>query len=214
EADEGFMADAGQIAGVSGYLADSGDPLIDKYWSTLYGGINRANLLLENIEDADVNEDKKKIIWGEATFLRAYFYYMLVQSFGQVPLVLVSPKTPNAQAVQKEKSSVRDIYDFVYAEMVKSAELVEDIASVGHGGRVTKSAVWGMLAKVSLSMAGRPLNDYPKYEAAKQWAERVISLGTHELNTDFRKIFINYAEDKYDIGESIWEVEFWGNNQE
>src|SRR5690606_40790344 len=34
----------------------------------------------------------------------------------------------------------------------------------------------------------------------------------HELNTDFRQVFINYAQDRYDIKESIFEVEYWGNN--
>jgi hypothetical protein len=33
----------------------------------------------------------------------------------------------------------------------------------------------------------------------------------HSLNPSFSQVFINYAQDKYDIKESIWEVEYWGN---
>lgn len=212
EADEGFMSDAGQLAGVSGYLASAGDPLIVKYWSTLYSGINDANLLLEHVDAAEVKKETKDIIKGQAMFLRAYYYYMLVKAFGNVPLILVSAKSPNAEEVQLPKSTVKEVYDFIYSEMVTSADLVENISKVGHGGKVTKSAVWGILARVSLNMAGRPLGDVSKYAEARKWAEKVISTGSHELNTDFRKIFINYAQDKYDIKESIWEVEFWGNN--
>ena len=35
--------------------------------------------------------------------------------------------------------------------------------------------------------------------------------GIHALNPDYAQVFINYAQDKYDIKESILEVEFWGN---
>ena len=38
-----------------------------------------------------------------------------------------------------------------------------------------------------------------------------MGLGFHELNPDFQQIFKNYAQDLYDIKESIWEVEFYGN---
>lgn len=212
EADEGFMSDAGQLAGVSGYLASAGDPIIARYWSTLYAGINNANLLLEHIDAADVNQSTKDIIKGQTMFLRAYYYYMLVKAYGSVPLILVSAKSPNADEVQIPKSSVKEIYDFIYSEMVASANLVEDMAKIGNGGKVTKSAVWGILARVALSMAGKPLSNHVMYTEAKSWAGKVIATGYHEVNTDFRKVFINYAQNKYDTRESIWEVEFWGNN--
>ena len=36
-------------------------------------------------------------------------------------------------------------------------------------------------------------------------------LNYHQLNSSYQQVFINYAQDKYDLKESIWEVEFWGN---
>src|SRR5690606_16235859 len=38
-----------------------------------------------------------------------------------------------------------------------------------------------------------------------------VSAG-HALNPDYSDIFIKYARDEYDIRESLWEVEFWGNS--
>src|SRR5690606_14796747 len=80
---------------------------------------------------------------------------------------------------------------------------------IGHSGRVSKSAVQGVLARVCLYMAGYPLMDVDKYHDARYWAAEVMK-SSHALNPDYKQIFINYARDEYDIGESIWEVEFWG----
>jgi hypothetical protein len=62
-------------------------------------------------------------------------------------------------------------------------------------------------------MAGEPLKETARYQEAKSWAKKVIddALAGHALNPSFPQIFINMASDKYDIKESIWEAEFYGN---
>src|SRR5690606_40095983 len=82
---------------------------------------------------------------------------------------------------------------------------------VGFGGRVNKSAVAGILARVYLYWAGEPIKDVSKYQNAKDWAYAVISSAEHELNPSFDDVFRRLAADEYDIKESIWEVEFFGN---
>src|SRR5690606_961845 len=79
------------------------------------------------------------------------------------------------------------------------------------GGRVCKSTVWGMMARVCLYMAGNPVNETSRYADARRWAKMVMDVGHHELNPSFSQVFINYAQNVYDTKESIWEVEFWGN---
>lgn len=71
----------------------------------------------------------------------------------------------------------------------------------------------GILARVCLYMAGEPVNDITKYKDARYWCKKVMedTEFKHELNPDYRQVFINLAQDKYDTKESIWEVEFWGN---
>src|SRR5690606_4943192 len=77
--------------------------------------------------------------------------------------------------------------------------------------RVSKSAIWGVLARTCLYVAGNPINDVSRYEEARDWAKKVMDTGVHRLNTSFPQVFINHVRDIYDIEESIWEVEFWGN---
>ena len=57
------------------------DSKILTYWRNLYDGINRANLLLANIDKAkDLTAEKKDNIYAQALFLRGYFHFMLVVS--------------------------------------------------------------------------------------------------------------------------------------
>jgi hypothetical protein len=212
EADEGFMGNAGLLTSVAGYSVSSGDTYIRDYWQAFYTGIFRANLLLEHIDQSEVSENIKNKIKGEALFLRGYYYFMLVRAFGDVPLILVTAKSPSVEDTQIPRTNYKKVYEQILLDMETAAGMVSDIASIGHGGRVSKSAVWGILARVNLAMAGRPLNDKSRFQEAKKCAEKVIDLGYHELNKDFRQVFINYAQDKYDPKETIWEVEFWGNN--
>lgn len=66
--------------------------------------------------------------------------------------------------------------------------------------------------RVCLYMAGNPVNEPGMYVRAKEFAAKVIDTGFHALNPSYQQVFINYIQDKYDIRESIFEVEFYGNN--
>src|SRR5690606_34156963 len=85
------------------------------------------------------------------------------------------------------------------------------ISAYTFSGRITKTAVQGILARVCLKMAGYPLNDVAKWQEARYWSSKVIESGEHRLNPNYAQIFKNHTQDIYDTGENIWEVEFAGN---
>lgn len=212
ETDEGFCSNASELTGVAGFNAASTDPKVLSYWQTLYVGINKANQLLANIDKPVMDEVRRDRIRGEALFLRAYYYFMLVSKFDGVPLVLKTAPSASAQDLQIPRTPAKDVYAQILKDMEEASLLVDDIKNLNFGGKVSKTAVWGMMARVCLHMAGYPVNDVSKFAEAKKWSEKVIDDGTHSLNPSFEQVFINYAQDKYDIKESILEIEFWGNN--
>lgn len=212
EADEGFNFATNELATVGGYNVSANDIKIEAFWKELYTGISKANLLLANIQKPEMDEAKRTVIAGETLFLRAYFYFMLVQHFGDVPLVLTPTESASASGTQLPRTPAKQVYEQILADMEQAAAAVGDIQQVGHGGKISKSAVWGILARVNLAMAGYPLNEKEHFADAKAWAQKVIETGAHELNKSYEAVFINYASDVYDYKESIWEVEFWGNN--
>jgi hypothetical protein len=208
EADEGFYA-VSTFNGPQIYNHSTADPYVTTLWQLLYSGINRANVLIENINKPVMDENARKVILGQAKFLRAYYYFLLVSNWGDVPLVMTATASANNTSIAR--SPAVDVYNTIITEMTAAEGMVDAAAKVGFGGRVNRSAIDGILARVCLYMAGNPVRDISKYKEAQAWSLKVINSGEHTLNPSYQQIFINYAQDLYDIKESIWEVEFWGN---
>lgn len=212
DGDDGFYNVVNTLTGVQIYDVAATDTKVGDFWKTLYSGIHRANLLLANLDRSEaIPVETKDHVRGEALFLRSYFYFLLVSNFGGVPYL-----TETTQDVNIPRTPAREVYENIIADMELAETLVLPIRRIGHGGRVSKSAVRGILARVNLFMAGYPVKDETRYKEARKWAKMVMDdqEANHQLNPDFKQIFINYAADKYDIGESIWEVEFYGNHRD
>ncbi|PST83698.1 RagB/SusD family nutrient uptake outer membrane protein [Pedobacter yulinensis] len=209
EGDDGYYRKGPDRNIVGQFLYNASVPAISHLWESLYSGINLANLMLERIDGADMPAAKREVARGEAHFLRAYYYFILVSNWGDVPLKLTSTTSPLNNEIAR--SPAREVYAQIVKDMETAYGLVPTATTVGFGGRVNKSAVAGILARVYLYWAGAPLNDASKYQNARDWALKVIDSQEHSLNSSYQQVFINYAADKYDIRESIWEVEFYGN---
>lgn len=193
------------------YDCQSSTKIYSDCWTTLYKGVNSANLLLSNIDKSSVADSIKNPIKGEVLFLRGFYYFQLVSHYGDVPLILrpstevTNPNYPRTPSVQ--------VYNQIVADMKSAETLVKDITATSVPSHVSKTAVQGILARVYLKMAGHPLSlGLPMYDSAKTWAMKVVSSGVHSLNPDYKQIFINLSQDRYDYRESMWEVEFYGNN--
>lgn len=211
-ADEGYMNRATLTTGPWNYFYSTADQYNAAYWANLYNGINRANVLLANLDkNPTIPQEKRDVIRGETLFLRGFFYFMLVQYYGGVPIR--TEPTMSVEDVDIPKATVRAVYDQILADMTQAEPLVPGIQTLGFGGAISKSAVRGLLARVNLTMAGSPLKDVSRYPEAKKWAKMIIddAAAAHALNPSYPQIFKNLASDKYDIKESIWEIEFWGN---
>ena len=175
-------------------------------WTNMYAGIERANLLLENIDKANAAQATKDVIRGEALFLRAYYHFVLVSYWGDVPLKLSSTKS--VTDVSLPRTAQKDVYDQIIKDMTTAEGLVQPITFWNNTGRVSKTAVEGILARVCLYAAGR-LHNPSYYPQSLAWSQKVISSGVHSLNKDYKQIFINESADLYDIKECLWEVEFY-----
>lgn len=212
EADEGAYKDNSLLVGPQVYDFAPGDNYVTNLWQNLYVGVGRANTFLANVDkNTSIAEEIRNQARGEALFLRAYYYFLLVQNFGNIPLVLEPVLNPDDIRVAQSPAKV--VYEQIIADMTKAEGLVAGIKKIGNAGRVSKSAVRGILARVCLYMAGAPVKDVAKYADASFWAKKVIddTEAGHELNPSYADVFTKLARDEYDIKESIWEVEFWGN---
>ena len=210
EADEGYHRADTRVTGPQVYSFGPSDVMVTNLWKQLYTGINRANAVLANIDRPNMDQKRRDEIKGEALFLRAYYYFLLVINWGDVPLKLEVTTTHEGSNIPR--SPAAKVYERITADLKDAEKLVAKITDLGYGGRANKSAARGMLARVYLHWAGYPLKDEAKYEDARTWALAVMESGEgHMLNPSFEEVFKNYSADKYDIKESLFEVEFWGN---
>lgn len=209
--DEFFIK--GATSGINGHVFDAATVEIGRQWEALYTGIERANMLLENLGNAvgTVSEDKINEVRGQALFMRAYYHFLLADQYGPIPLKIASTKSPEENPLPR--SPLPEVYAQIEKDIKDAIPLLKKISDYGFNGKVSKTAAQGILARVYLTMAGYPMNDVARYADARAYAESVIQSGEHALNPDFKQIYINHVREVYDIKECLWEVEFGGNNQ-
>ncbi len=212
--DEGFYARATVNALTESYNFDYTEPTIDATWQALYIGIERANNLIYYINTPQsMDSVERNAILGEAEFLRGYYYFLLVSNFGDVPMRLQPTTVTGAATNNVPRMASKDVYAQILKDMTDAETKCYPATHFGYSSRVSQTTVEGILARVYLTMAGYPLLDKSKYQDALQWATKVQQSGIHSLNPSYSQIFINEAQDIYDIKEAMWEADFNGNDQ-
>ena len=180
-------------------------------WTAIYQGVNNANAFMEAV--VETNYDKEGRYFNEARFLRAYYHFLLAQSFGDVPLRTKAVKTPDE--VMSPATPQYEILTWAAAEMEACLALAAEEVTE-QPSRVTKTTIQGILARVYLFLAGESVTGGDKttfLTKARDFAYAVIESGKHDLNPDYSRVFINMIEDEYDTEyhESMWEAEFLGD---
>lgn len=165
---------------------------LDRWWSTLYQGIKRANVVIEKVPALSFDENLKTRYVAEASFLRALFYFDLVRAWGEVPVV--TSATPPLKLAKSDTSVVFDliIEDLTYA---KDNLPLKDEYGAKDLGRATKGAAQAYLAKVYLFRKD--------FANAAKYALEVINSDKYELEPNFEDANSLLGENGI---ESVFEV--------
>lgn len=184
---------------------------VSRFWEVAYQGVDRANQIIANVDKPVMDETKRNSIKGQALFLRAYYHFLLVTNFGDIPLKLTPTISPNEKPLAR--SPIAEVYKQIVTDMQAAETLCLPAGSLATNEIVSQTAVQAILARVFLKMAGAPLNDIAKYKDALTYADKVIISGAHALNPDYKQIFINHSQDIIEPKECIWEIGMYGNQQ-
>jgi len=166
---------------------------LNDFWKLQYKGVTQCNLVLDNLEKISFNELTKNRIMGEALFLRSYYYFLLTQVFGDVPMYLkVTP--PDQLKIAK---STKDV---IYAQILKDCEKAATLLPINHTadniGRATKGAALALAAKTSL---------YQKdYNKVITYVSEIKALNVYKLISDYRQNFQKLTQNN---SESVWEIQ-------
>jgi starch-binding outer membrane protein, SusD/RagB family len=192
-------------------LATNG--LIIRSWNENFNGIMRANAVLVRIEQVLEGSGARDQMIGEAKFLRAFFYFDLVRTFGSVPLIL-NEVTPS-EALEIPRSSVADVYAAIITDLNDAIGLLPASYSGVDVGRATKGAARGMLGLVYMTRSGPVLHPggpclgTNEYSQAIALFDQIISDGQYAMGSDYAMIF---SYDNENSPEIVFDIQNMAGN--
>ena len=188
-------------------------------WNGAYTGVARANLFLSAMENATVPNKARYLAEGRA--LRAFYYYILLDMFGGVPIVTTT------EIGLKARSTRRELFDFIESELIAARDGgLPATWGAGDNGRLTQGAADAILANMYInagvftkdgaggtginataynSCAGVTVTGGDACAQAIAAADRVLNSGHYSLADSFPQ---NFRADNYKSPENIFVVKF------
>jgi hypothetical protein len=168
---------------------DTQNEYLSTFWSAGYLPIENCNSVIEIVPTLNfLTEEEINNYMGQAYYLRAHYYFLLVRLFGDIPLKLTSTK--DLKNVQIKKTPQREVYEQIVKDLT-AAEACE-LEWTDESGRVNTGAIKSLLAKVYITMAGYPVQAGTEYyQKAYDKAKEVIDskqYGLFSKYSDLRNI--------------------------
>src|SRR2546423_747650 len=189
-------------------------------WNNPYAGIARANLFLVAVKNTTFSN--KDAYVAEVRALRAFYYYILMDFFGGVPIVT------DTGLVKHARSTRREVFDFIEKELIAARDSgLPATRAAGDNGRFTKSGADAILANMYVNAgvftkegAGAGGINATAYnscsgvlvsggvdacQAALAAANRILNSGVYRLADSFPQ---NFRADNSKSPENIFVVKF------
>src|SRR5690606_26661175 len=163
-------------------------------WDALYKGVNQCNTVIARVATVSgLSEDKKLRIEGEARFLRALYYYHIVQQWGGVHFSL-----EETQGVETEANRTPE-------EVFYNEGIIPDLqfaaqhlpVQASEAGRISKAAAEALLARVQLTVGN--------WSEAERLSAKVINDYAFQLVKPYGTL---WDIDNENNSEFIWTVQF------
>ncbi len=182
-------------------------------WQPLYRIINRANLMLTNLEGiGGISESKRNQYLGEAYFARAISYYYAVRIWGDVPLVTEPFRSASANFDIPRRPKA-EVFALIEADLEMAATLLPTSYTSGieTRGRATKGAAKALQTDVFLWMAQLEGGGAAYFQKAVAAADAVIGNGLYALLPAAQYSSLFFTKNTQ---ESIFELQFDVKNNE
>jgi len=153
---------------------DNKTEAVTAMWSRFYKGIVEANRLIE-IFEPNASEPAVAANVAKLKIMRAYYYYLLIDNYGDVPFVTSfskaeeqPSKTPKAFIFQSIVNEVNESIPHLNSSVSKTA--------------VTKGMAFSLLAKLYLN--AQVYAGVTRWDSAEMACDSVIALGSYSLESD------------------------------
>lgn len=202
EVGAGGGTDGEETVDLANFIADADNFAALDLWRGPSPGILRCNFVLQKVPAMNIDETIKGRILGEAHFLRAHYYFLLVRLFGGVPLQ-TEPADSDSDLLLP-RASVEEVYELIVEDLDQAITLLPQRSAYTqeHIGRATKEAAMAELARVYLTH----YQDYEHYQLVVDLCEEIRKMG-YQLEANYADL---WNPSKQNGVESIFEVQYYG----
>lgn len=197
------------------FITQSDNAMALYMWRSPWVGIGQCNIVLNSLPGAsDVSDAVRDRCMGEAYFLRAHYYFLLVRLYGGVPLRL-TPYNPG-ESTAIARSTREETYAQILSDCQQAIDLLPAKAEYDseNVGRACREAALAMMAEIKLTLAP---GETSYYQDAADLCDEIASMG-YDLTTcnfadNFDATINNGTESLFEVQYSgSTEYDFWGNN--
>lgn len=190
------------------YTLQTGDGAIQSIWDQSYRSINNCNAVLQFAPGAGLTAAEQQKLIGEAKFLRAYFYFTLVQTFGDVSINTTFATSPSTAAVREP---IAKVYDLIVQDLLDAVTALPAKANPTPG-RAAKGVAKHLLSKVYLtrgwSSAAKPTDFTDAYNTALDLITNKALYGNGSGSLDLWADFADVFKEGNEYGrEILWVID-------
>ncbi|MFT4565624.1 MAG: hypothetical protein ACI9FN_000577 [Saprospiraceae bacterium] len=179
------------------YNGNPNDGNYTNAFAEMWKVIFRANLVLQNVPAIDMDATLRDNILGEAYFLRALNYFVLVNHFRNIPLV--TEPAASLEATQQSQVDPNLVWDQIKADLTAAIPLLPTSWDDNNKGRVMKGSASALLGKAHLYLE--------EWAPAAAEFKRLIdgNHGTFDLMENYADNFREASENNI---ESLFEIQY------
>jgi len=170
---------------------------LNQLWTWLYQAVNFTNEAMARLEANELPD--KEVLMGEVAFLRAFYYWHIVEFWGKTHFS-VSPSAGAISTANATEESV--IYEQIFKDLDTAIANLPEVKE--RGGRITAWAAKAFKARMLLTRGEKV--------AAATLAQEVITDGGFALFDDYRSLWDMANSDGAGNSEVIWYVNYASNH--
>lgn len=175
----------------------SEDDMCLQPWNRTYVGVTACNRVLYQIESGQISiPDQQETVVAELKVLRASYYYILVDFYGNVPLI-TSFDVPDGYL--PEQNTRKEVYEFIIKEITENIDKLSEDVNTEYYGRFNKWAAYSLLAKMYLNSEIFSDGNYSEFQKCIDACDKVINSGKYELEAKQSSVFITENENSKEI---------------
>jgi hypothetical protein len=185
--DDGFVWDNGRWHEIHQHKLSPTNKILTLAWGFVFEGISACNEVIYETEQTSITFPEKERVISEIKILRAYFYYLAMDNWGNIPFTV--NYTDKELPVQKDREF---IFNYVEEEILNNIDILQELPTSSYYGRVTKGMAYTLLAKLYLNAQEWIGEDH--FQDCVDACDQVMALGAYIIEDDYFANFKVYNE--------------------